>query len=71
MGFAIPSNLAQKVADTLIAKGEVPRSWLGVSLKAIEKTGLKRGVLVNSVVKDGPADKAGGQSRRRVAGNQR
>jgi serine protease Do len=62
MGFAIPSNLAKQVADTLIAQGEVPRSWIGVSLKPIKRTGLTRGVLVNSVAKDSPAAKAGLQA---------
>lgn len=59
MGFAIPANLARKVAESLIAHGEVPRSSIGVSFKPIDKTGLKRGVLVNSVTKGGPADQAG------------
>ncbi|MCP4246829.1 MAG: trypsin-like serine protease, partial [bacterium] len=59
MGFAIPSDLARTVADQLIDHGEVARSWIGVSFKPIEKTGLDQGVLVNSVVKDGPGDKAG------------
>ncbi len=59
MGFAIPSNLAREVARSLIAHGEVARSWIGVTFKPIEKTGLSRGVLVNSVVKGSPADKAG------------
>ncbi|HUN82468.1 MAG TPA: trypsin-like peptidase domain-containing protein, partial [Phycisphaerae bacterium] len=59
IGFAIPSNLARTVADELIKNKEVTRSWIGVSFKPIEKTGLDKGVLVNSVIKDGPADKAG------------
>lgn len=59
MGFAIPSNLAKQVADALIKHGEVPRSWIGVSLKPIAKTGYDRGVLVNSIVDNGPAAKAG------------
>ena len=59
IGFAIPSNLARGVADALIKYGEVPRSRIGVSFKPIEKTGLEKGVLVNSVEKDGPAYRAG------------
>ena len=59
MGFAIPSNLAKQVAATLIAHGEVKRSWIGVSFKSIAKTGLEEGVLVNSVVDDSPATRAG------------
>ncbi|MFQ5422491.1 MAG: PDZ domain-containing protein [Phycisphaerae bacterium] len=62
IGFAIPSNLARTVADTLIEHGRVPRSWLGVAFKPIEKTGLKEGVLVNSIVQGGPADRAGIQA---------
>lgn len=59
MGFAIPSNIARTVAAALIGDGEVPRSWFGLSLKPIKKSGLKEGVLVNSIVKGGPADQAG------------
>ena len=59
MGFAIPSNLARTVTGQLIEHGEVPRSWIGLSFKPIEDTGLDHGVLVNSVVEGGPADEAG------------
>ncbi|MBU0617560.1 MAG: PDZ domain-containing protein [Planctomycetes bacterium] len=62
MGFAIPSNIARTVAADLIEHGEVPRSFYGLSLKSIKKTGLSEGVLVNSVIDDGPADKAGIQA---------
>ncbi|MFG0256492.1 MAG: PDZ domain-containing protein [Phycisphaerales bacterium JB043] len=59
MGFAIPSNLARQVTDLLIEHGEVPRSWIGVSVRTLENTGLDRGVLIGSVVEDSPADEAG------------
>ena len=59
IGFAIPSNLAKSVTEALIAEGEVKRSWIGVSFKPIEKTGYEKGVLVNSVIDDSPAAKAG------------
>lgn len=59
MGFAIPSNVAAAVAARLIELKEVPRSWFGLSLKPIKKSGLKEGVLVNSIDKDGPAERAG------------
>ena len=59
MGFAIPSNLAKVVAADLIEHGQVPRSWFGWKLKPIKKSGLTEGVLVNSVVDNGPATKAG------------
>ena len=59
MGFAIPSNLARTVVDELIAHGKVTRSTIGVSFKAIQRTGLTEGVLMNSVDEEGPAGKAG------------
>jgi serine protease Do len=62
MGFAIPSNLARSVVTDLIAHGEVPRSDIGLSFKAIHHTGLTHGVLVNSVDKSGPAGRAGLQA---------
>ncbi len=62
MGFAIPGNVARQVAEKLIEHKEVPRSWLGLSLKPIKKSGHKEGVLVNSIDKSGPAEKAGLQA---------
>jgi serine protease Do len=62
LGFAIPSNLARYVVDELIEHGEVLRSDIGVTFKPIARTGLKEGVLVNSVDKEGPAGKAGIQA---------
>ena len=59
MGFAIPSNIAQSVAAALIRHNEVPRSFYGFTFKAIKRTGFERGVLVNSVMDDGPAARAG------------
>ncbi|MEM6456193.1 MAG: PDZ domain-containing protein [Acidobacteriota bacterium] len=59
MGFAIPSNLSQRVAADLIAHGAVPRSWLGLTLRPIERTGYDRGALIASVVDGGPAAAAG------------
>lgn len=59
MGFAIPGNLAKLVAAELIEHGQVPRSWFGWKLKPIKKSGFTEGVLVNSVVEDGPAAEAG------------
>ena len=59
MGFAIPSNLAKVVAAALIKHGQVPRSWFGWKLKPIKKSGFTEGVLVNSVVEESPAAKAG------------
>ena len=54
IGFAIPINRAKEVLGDLISRGKVSRGWLGVEiLKA------KSGALINSVIKDSPADKAG------------
>ncbi|MCF6226354.1 MAG: PDZ domain-containing protein [Xanthomonadales bacterium] len=59
MGFAIPSNLASEVAAKLSEHGHVPRSWFGWTLKPIRNTGIEKGVLVNSIVENGPAAKSG------------
>jgi Do/DeqQ family serine protease len=66
IGFAIPSNMARNVMDQIISRGKVTRGQLGVSVQPITSDlaaslGLKQaqGVLVNSVVRGGPADQAG------------
>ena len=65
-GFAIPADLAQKVASDLMERGTFRRGWLGISVTGIsaedaEVYKLPRvgGILVQDVVKDGPADQAG------------
>ena len=66
IGFAVPSNMVKKVMQSLVTKGKVTRGWLGVSIQGIDEElakhfGLKQpeGVLVNEVMKDTPAEKAG------------
>ncbi|MBI3267773.1 MAG: trypsin-like peptidase domain-containing protein [Planctomycetes bacterium] len=65
IGFAIPVNIVRAVADQLIAKGKVTRSWIGVSWQPLEefsehfKAGSGRGVLVAGVVDASPAAAAG------------
>jgi Do/DeqQ family serine protease len=66
IGFAIPSEIAQRVADQLIKNGEVRRAWLGVSFQEITPElashfgrDFEGGALINGVVTDGPADKGG------------
>ncbi len=59
MAFATPSNQAQRVAEELIRTGEVVRSTLGITFRHIESTGLKEGVLVDSVEAEGAAAMAG------------
>jgi serine protease Do len=66
IGFAIPGNMAKHIIPQLRDEGHVTRGWLGVSLQALNKEladsfGLKNthGALVNEVIKESPADKAG------------
>ncbi|MCC6429169.1 MAG: PDZ domain-containing protein [Phycisphaerales bacterium] len=59
MGFASPSNMAQQIAGQLIKHGEVPRSWFGIALRQIQRTGLTEGALVTAVINNSPASRAG------------
>ena len=60
LGGAIPSNLAQKVAQDLIAHGSVKRSWVGLNAQPLLKTSkASAGVLVSGVFEGSPAEKAG------------
>ncbi|MDA9720923.1 Do family serine endopeptidase [Candidatus Pelagibacter sp.] len=66
IGFAIPSNSAQKVINQLIEFGETKRGWLGVRIQTVtkdiadvEKLDEPRGALVASVAEDSPSDKGG------------
>jgi len=65
-GFAVPSNLAMKVARDIIEYGEVRRGMLGVQIRSmndelVSETGLDRirGVYVANVSSDGAANEAG------------
>jgi len=66
IGFAIPINLAKHVAEQLVAHGTVKRAMMGVTLanmtpEIAEGFGLgdQQGVIIQSVYKDSPAEKAG------------
>lgn len=67
IGFAVPSNLARRVAEQLINDGYVQRGYLGVQLQNISPDLHKslrlprnvKGALVSLVVRGGPADSAG------------
>jgi len=66
IGFAIPSNMAKTVMDELKNGGKVHRGKLGVGIQEMtsnlsKSLGLSqvRGVLVNSVDPNGPAQRAG------------
>lgn len=61
IGFAIPSNLAQWVAEQLKQNGKIIRGWLGLKIQPLEEeiSGLSGGVLVSDVSVGGPAEKSG------------
>ncbi len=68
IGLAIPSNAITRIVPALIEKGNYTHPWLGLTAATLTSDlaesveGLERnfkGVLVDSIVKDGPADKAG------------
>jgi serine protease Do len=66
IGFAIPINLANVIAQQLMKHGEVVRGYLGVlvqelSLELAKSFGLEKneGVLVAQVIDDSPAANAG------------
>ncbi len=60
LGGAIPSNLARKVSDELIATGKVRRSWIGLNAQPLLKSSAATaGVLVGGIVGGAPADAAG------------
>lgn len=57
---AIPSALAQTVAQQIIAKGTVSRGWSGVTVQPrLEADGTGVGVIVGDVVAGSPAARAG------------
>ncbi len=65
IGFAVPSNLARRVAEQLLRSGKVERAWLGVGIQDLTpelagalKLDPRAGVLVNSVSPGGPAARA-------------
>ncbi len=66
IGFAIPSDLARDITDTLIKDGRVSRGWLGVVIQDLtedmaEAQGLDAdgGAIVADVNMEGPAADAG------------
>jgi serine protease Do len=66
IGFAIPINMAKQVINQLVSKGTVSRGYLGISIQTVTEEmarsfGLAKayGALVNDVVANSPAAKAG------------
>lgn len=65
-GFAIPSNMVQKVVSDLKNYGEVRRAFIGINIADINQDIAKElnlngveGVLITNVLRDGAARKAG------------
>ncbi|HUK63069.1 MAG TPA: trypsin-like peptidase domain-containing protein [Dongiaceae bacterium] len=66
IGFAIPSNMARSVMNSIIAHGHVVRGWLGVEIQNLSAdlassfgySGTE-GAVVADVTAGGPADQAG------------
>lgn len=66
IGFAIPINLAARIANQLIEQGEVVRGYLGIMIQPLTADLAKsfdlkndKGILIAQVTKNSPADKAG------------
>jgi len=74
LGFAVPSKTLLREVPVIIKNGSYPHPWLGLAGRALtfdlnQQLGLNpnfRGVLVNSLVKDGPAEKAGIQGNHQL-----
>jgi serine protease Do len=69
IGFAVPVNLARSVMERLISGGKVTRGYLGIRMQDMDADLAKHfnlpgqnGVLVDDVMPDGPAGKAGVKS---------
>ena len=66
VGFAIPSNMTERIMFDLIDKGYVTRSWLGVYIQPLDADAAnalemesRDGALVTQVVEDSPAEVGG------------
>ncbi len=66
IGFAVPINTADEVVQQLLDDGTVEHAYLGITganvtpqLADVLNLSVEQGALVQSVVSDGPADKAG------------
>jgi len=64
VGFAIPSDMAKKIAITLIDKGVIERGYMGVSIQDVTQDlrdlyGDKEGAVIISTESSSPAAKAG------------
>ncbi len=69
IGFAIPSNMARSVMESIIEKGRVVRGFIGINFQPVNETIARaldlpetRGVIIGDVVSGSPAEEAGLQS---------
>ncbi len=66
IGFAVPSNLAYSVLQSILTTGAVARGWLGLTFQDVDEDivrafGLDQaeGAIVSEITTDSPADRAG------------
>ncbi len=60
LGGAIPSDIAQRVANELVEKGKITRAWFGMNVQPrLKHSSEKRGALVSGTITESPSEKAG------------
>jgi len=64
IGFAIPSNMVQKIATSLVESGKIERGFMGVSISDLtndlkELYENKQGAVILMIEKNSPAEKGG------------
>jgi serine protease Do len=66
IGFAIPTNDARPIMETLVRDGKISRGYLGVNIGTVTpellketKLGASEGVVVGGIQPDGPAARSG------------
>lgn len=76
IGFAVPINTAKRIARQIIEEGGVQYPWLGITGTTLTErladeigSGVKAGVLIIEVVKDGPVERAGLRGTKGEAGS--
>jgi serine protease Do len=58
-GLAIPPSTIDRVTEEILSRGHVARGYLGVGLQPVAIEDHQKGLIVLSVERGGPADKAG------------
>ncbi|MBC7801573.1 MAG: trypsin-like peptidase domain-containing protein [Gemmatimonadaceae bacterium] len=59
IGFAVPSEIAQRIVSDLRDKGRIDRGWLGVQVQDAPGARATSGVAIDKIDRTGPAAKAG------------